>query len=105
MKKMIVWTIAMVFALCTSLAFAAEEKAEKATGPATAGEPKNLSPAPKAEMKHKKKVKKAKHKGTATAGEPTKTPEGQPAQTPRDKKAKGPATAGEPKNLSPAEKK
>ena len=29
MKKLIVWTMALVFSLCVSLAFAAEEKAEK----------------------------------------------------------------------------
>jgi hypothetical protein len=59
MKKLIVWTMAMVFSLCVSLAFAAEEKkAEPPTTPAKAEE--KVIKAEKKEMKAKKKVKKAK---------------------------------------------
>ena len=61
MKKLIVWTMALVFSLCVSLAFAAEEK-KMETAPATKAEEK--APAEKAEKKapKKKKVKKAKPK-------------------------------------------
>lgn len=60
MKKLIVWTMAMVFSLCVSLAFAAEEK--KAEPPATPVEKaeQKVEKAEKKVKKAKKKVKKAK---------------------------------------------
>jgi uncharacterized membrane protein YraQ (UPF0718 family) len=61
MKKLIVWTMAMVFSLCVSLAFAAEEKkAEPPTTPAKAEE--KVIKAEKKEMKAKKKLRRAKRK-------------------------------------------
>jgi hypothetical protein len=61
MKKLIVWTMAMVFSLCVSLAFAAEEKkAEPPTPPAKAEE-KVIKTEKKVE-KAKKRVRRAKRK-------------------------------------------
>jgi outer membrane lipoprotein-sorting protein len=59
MKKFIIWTMALVFSFCVSLAFAAEEK--KAAPPEQKMEEKAEKPEKK-EVKMVKKVKKAKKK-------------------------------------------
>ena len=59
MKKMIIWTMALVFSLSVSMAFAAEEKAGEKIE--KAGE-KVGEKVDKADRKVKKKVKKAKRK-------------------------------------------
>ncbi len=59
MKKLIVWTMALVFSLCVSLAFAAEEKKAEPATPVEKAEQK-VEKAEKKVKKAKKKVKKAK---------------------------------------------
>ena len=61
MKKLIVWTMALVFSLCVSLAFAAEEKkAEPAPATPVEKAEKKVEKAEKKVKKAKKKVRKAK---------------------------------------------
>lgn len=59
MKKLIVWTMALVFSLCVSLAFADEAKKEEPATPVEKAEKKEKK-AKKKVTKAKKKVKKAK---------------------------------------------
>ena len=61
MKKLIVWTMAMVFSLCVSLAFAADEqKTEPAPATPVEKAEKKVEKAKKKVRKAKKKVRKAK---------------------------------------------
>ena len=83
MKKLIVWTMALVFSLCVSLAFAADEK--KPMAPADQPKAEEKAPAAKTEKKAKKTKKVKKEKKAAPKKEEKKMETPAPA-APAEKK-------------------